>query len=158
MITSQDVLENLTASKKLSEDEYHRLVKDFQISFWTDQNFYENLSNHRRPQEYKQEVLQILYDLVRHIQLRPELRDIDNIKNVQGFSHVRVQEIWAGDKRLRSIYNATRKYCDIRGKDFTTTIVHIAEYRALNLLIKKIRRSINRGERKIINHPHPVFA
>jgi len=144
MITAYETLNARIPTREVSANEYLQLVEDFQGSFWKAHNFKENISLHRKPQEYKQEVLQELYNLVTRIQWRPELHDFDPIKKAQSYAHVRVQEIWVADKGLKSIYNATKRYCEISGKDFLTTLVHIAEYRALNLLIKKLRRSIYR--------------
>lgn len=141
-MTAYDILKTKGSAKEFSINDYDLLVENFQASFWTAYNFQENLSLHRNPREYKQEVLQELYDLVTQIQRRTELQDFDSIKNAHGYVHVRVQEIWTKDKRLRSIYNATKRYCEISGKDLQTSLVHIAEYRALNLLIKKLRKSI----------------
>ncbi len=150
MLTAYNVLKMVTAETNFTATDYDQLVNDFQASFWKSRNFHEALSLHRKPQEYKQEVLQDLYDLTTRIQQRPELRDFDPVKKSQGYSHVRIQEIWGQDKRLRSIFNASRKYCEFSGKDFNTTLIHVAEYRALNLLIKKLRRAIYRASVPIV--------
>jgi 5-methylcytosine-specific restriction endonuclease McrA len=150
MMTAYDVLKTKPPETEFTAKDYDQLIKDFQASYWEGHNFQEILSLHRRPQEFKQEMLQDLYDLGTRIQRRPELQDFDPLKNSQGYSHVRVQEIWAADRRLRSIYNATKKYCEISGKDFQITLIHVAEYRALNLLIKKLRRNIHRSKAPIV--------
>lgn len=149
-MTAYDVLKTKVATKEFSINDYDLLVAGFQASFWKGHNFQENLSLHHKPQEYKQEVLRDLYDLVTRIQKRPELQDFDSIKKAHGYVHVCVQEIWSADKRLRSIYNATKRYCEITGKDFQTTLVHIAEYRALNVLIKKLCHSIYRDRAPVV--------
>lgn len=127
MNTDHDTFRTLTATQEFSIRDYDKLVEDFQLSFLNAYNFQENLRLHRNPQIYKQEILQKLYDLVMRIQSRPELQDFNAEKNAHSYVHIQVQRIWETDKRLRSVYNASKKYCEINGKNLSTVIIHIAE-------------------------------
>ena len=74
------------------------------------------------------------------------MREIDPVKNSMGYVPTKVIEIWRANKNLKSLYDAIREYCNLRSKDFNMIAVHIAEYRAMNKLIGKIRLSSSKKD------------
>jgi hypothetical protein len=135
-------LEKIGASVDLTEDHFYALIVYFRESISEEINFRDQLVRHRKPAEYLTGVLRHLYDYHAQMQRRPEMLHTDE----SGLDYVpsRIQLLWDEDRHLRSLYYATRQYCQIYAKSFPIVAVHIAEYRAVNKLITILRRMVNR--------------
>lgn len=136
------ILKKINSTTPITENAFNQFIKDFQNSFLKNAQYEEKLALHRNPIEVKNQILNDLYSYTKQIQYREEMQDIDS--SVQSYVMTKVVDIWRQDKRLRSLYNAVNKYCELRSKKFNTIAVHIAEYRAMNKLITKIQRSISK--------------
>lgn len=79
------------------------------------------------------------------------MRDIDIERNAAGYVAGVVKEIWKADKRLRTCYEAILQYCSQRKADNLIISIHMAEYKAMYKLYRKIERS---G----ISKPSPIFT
>lgn len=128
----------------ISEIYFTRLITDFQSNYLADKKYHEQIAVHRNPIEIKNETLSALYSYLHQIQSREEMRDIDVEKKVNGYVSTKVIDIWKSDKRIKSLYDSVKRYCEIRGKEFNSIAIHIAEYRAMNKLVGKINRSIHK--------------
>jgi hypothetical protein len=127
--------------QEIEASQFDQLVKEYEGNFLFTQRYYERLAIHRHPVQVKQETIQDLYSRIRQIQSRPEMRDIDPIKNALGYATTVINDIFSADKRLR-LYGAVQCYCRLRGKAINEIAPHIVEYRAVNILAKKISRSL----------------
>ncbi len=138
------ILEITDRSRPICEDRFNQLIREFERDYLVCKNYHERLAVHRRPAELKNELLRELNDDIQRLHRREEIIDIDVKKKAQGHATSKINQIWTEDKRLKTLYNAIKRYCDLRDKDFNVIAVHIAEYRALNKLFFKIQRSVNK--------------
>lgn len=136
------VIKSIQGSDPISELYFTRLITDFQSGYLADNKYHERIALHRNPTEVKNEMLNELYSYLHQIQMREEMRDIDVEKNAMGHVPTKVIDIWRSDKRIRSLYSSVKRYCEIREREFNSIAIHIAEYRAMNKLVSKIRRSL----------------
>jgi 5-methylcytosine-specific restriction endonuclease McrA len=149
IMTAYDKLKSSDTLDAISGDYFYQLIKEFQTVYLEDRQYEESLQLHRNPIELKNEMFRELCTYYTQIQGREEMKDFDREKNALGYVPTRVIEIWKSDNRLRSLYNATKKYCELTAKNFTIISVHIAECRAINKLISKVQRSIYREKSAI---------
>jgi len=142
-VTAYDILGDWKTEEHISEHQFNTLIKDFQQKILDSYHYDERIGLHRNPIELRSEILQKLYEDHQKLQHRPEMHDDD--KENKTFSYVpsAIQELWRRDKRLKSLYNVIHKYSATRNKDFNTIAIHIAEFRAINKLISRIRKDIN---------------
>lgn len=132
----------LFEDRLISKECLDQLIKGFQKSYLEEKNYYERLELHRNPVEVKNEVLNELYSYLIQIQNRDEMIDIDLERSAQGYVPTKIMDIWKADKRIRSLYGSIQYYCKKKEKDFNTIAIHIAEYRAIILLVRKLLRSV----------------
>ncbi len=144
-MTAEEIIEQLKSTGELSFDKFYELINDFQLQFLRQENYEERKGLHRNPIEVKSEILRKLGDLDLAIQNREWMRDNNVEKREVNYVPFLVKETWRSDKRLKSLYSAVKRYCEVRKKDFITIAVHMAEYRAVNRLILRIRRDIRLG-------------
>ena len=128
---------------EISEKKFSQLIKDFQESYLASERYSERIKKHRNPIIFLNGLLNQLYDYHQKIQFRSEMRDIDEENKAAGYVPTKIAELWEADKELKTLYNSVDRYCSLHAKDFNTIAIHIAEYRAVNKLIRKIRRDIN---------------
>ncbi len=140
------ILQNTDLLAPIHETYFNQLVKDFQASFLDTKNLYQRIEKHRHPEQVKNEVLDELYKYLQAIQYRPEMQDVGADKKHGGSVPTQINEIWRSDKTLRSLYSTVKVYVALRGKNFNTIAVHVAEYRAMNKLIPIVKRSINKNK------------
>jgi hypothetical protein len=141
-------LQGRTTNEKISEAHFYELIMYFQESLLNEIDFWNRLKLHRKPVEFLNGILQELYDSLRMIQQRPEMRDIK--ENQFGYVHTEIIALWNENRRLGNLYFSTEKYCHITRKDFNTIATHIAEYRALNKLEAKLRGLISKSRQAIV--------
>ena len=139
IVTAYDVMKEWREANEITAHQFYELINDFQRKYLEIENYEEKLLQHRNTAQVKNGMLQKLYDGHRDLSNRPEMRDINTKEKIIGYVPSVVQEIWNADKRVKSLYNAIKLYCELRNKDFNTIAVHIAEYRAINKLISRIR-------------------
>ena len=137
-MTAYEVLKELDITEPIKEGYFNQLITDFQNQYLNNIEYFERIALHRNPIEVKNETLHELYSYLLKIQNREEMRDIDTEKNAYGYVPTKIGDIWKSDKRLKTCYNSINKYCQLRSKKINTIAVHIAEYRAMNKLAKKI--------------------
>ncbi len=137
-----EILRNLDTADRIDEAYFNRLKINFGRDYLDLRNYDERLKLHRDPVYLKNQIIRELNDYLQQIQRRPEMQDFDREKNAGGHVPTKVGEIWTEDKRLKTLYNATKKYCEVKSLDFNVIAVYIAEYRALYKLFFKIQRSI----------------
>lgn len=142
MKDAYEILRKGVTLEPVDESHFYRLIRDFRRSYLDSQNYEERLLLHRCPNEFRGEVLRDLDSYLQKMHQREEMRDIHG--NTAGYTSTSISEIWKADKRLKSLYNATKKYCEIRDRDCNIIAVHVAEYRALRKLFFSIQRSINK--------------
>lgn len=146
MEDAYEILEKVAISEPIDEDRFYGLIRGFRLSYLGSQNYEERLSLHRHPNQFKNEILYDLNDRIQKLHWRKEMRDFYN--NTAGYVPTAINEIWKADKRLKSLFNATKQYCEIRNKDFNVIAVHVAEYRAVSKLFFRIQHSINKSYAK----------
>jgi hypothetical protein len=127
-----------------TETEFNELIKDFEANLLKKNDYKPQLSNHRNPEEFKSQIINLLTLYARQILKRPEMI-IQKYPDHQPYP-VTVPEqigaIWKTDKKLRSLYNATKRYASQRGaRSFWEIAPHVAEFRATINVIKKISRT-----------------
>jgi hypothetical protein len=145
-----EVLEKTGTDNMIQTNFFYQLIKEFRISYLISKSYYERLELHRNPIEVKNEVLQELYSYLLQIQGREEMRHFDIEKKSSSYVPTIIIDIWRSDKRIRSLYAATRKYCESTGKNFNIIAAHIAEYRAMNKVVGLIRRSIYKANKSAV--------
>jgi hypothetical protein len=113
--------------------EFNALIKEFQLNLLNSNNFKQQLANHRNPGELKKQALDNLTVYAQMILKRPEM------VTERGSVAQQIESLWKADKKLRSLFNATKKYSSQRGaRSFWEIAPHIAEYRAVINLYKRI--------------------
>lgn len=142
MKDAYEILGRAAIPEPVDEDRFCQLIGDFRRSYLDSQNYEERLLLHRRPNEFKGEIIRDLGDYLQKMHQREEMRD--TYGKTAGYVVGTISEIWKADKRLKSLYDAIKKYCEIRERDFDIIAVHVAEYRALQKLFFKIQHSINK--------------
>jgi hypothetical protein len=143
-LTAYDVLASIDPSQAINPEQLTQLTAEFEKDFLAFHQFEERPGNHRQPVAFKNEILQELYRLAGEIQHRPDMRDIDPVRNAQGYATSVINNLWTENKRGRTLYSAISQYCSLRSKDVNTIAVHIAEYRAINRLIGRINHSMKK--------------
>jgi hypothetical protein len=136
--------EDKNNSAGMSEDNFYHLIRKFQLEILERENYLEKIRHHRNPAEPKNELLNKLYKYNLEIQNRQEMRDYDPETNSLGYAPSIIKDIWMADKRIKTLYLSVKKYCELRNKNFETIAIHIAEFRAVNKLISKMRREIRK--------------
>lgn len=147
-MTAYEILHKIDSTESLMVGDFYSLINSFQETYLQDKQYNEKVVLHRNPIEVKNETLNELYSYLLRIQGREEMRDIDLEKNVYGYVPSKIIDIWRSDKTIKLLYQATAKYCELTGKNFTIIAVHIAEYRAMNKLVSRIRLSIQKDRVK----------
>lgn len=124
-----------------TEAEFNTLIKEFQRTLLDSNNYKQQLANHRSPEELKKQALDNLTAYARMILKRPEM------VAERGAVAQQIESLWKADKKLRSLFNATKKYTSQRGaRPFWEIAPHIAEYRAVINLYKRIARTQKKEE------------
>jgi hypothetical protein len=129
--------------------EFYALIKEFQTTLLDSDNYKQQLANHRDPSALKKQALDNLTAYARVILKRREI-DYEKKGVYQSYPLTVVQQIealWKADKKLRSLYNATKKYASQRGaRPFWEVAPHVAEYRAVMNVYKRIARAQKKEE------------
>jgi len=147
MIPYQDAyneLEKYVLTTPISERTFIELQAKFREDYLASKQFRELMNTHRNPNAVRNELLRELNDYLIAIQNRKEMRDLEPDTNVSGYVPTKINEMWHGDKSLRSLYKTTQAYCAQRQKNFTTIAIHIAEYRGLNELYNRLRKQVDK--------------
>jgi len=147
-MNAYDILKTKEGSQPIDERCFNQLKKDFERDYLAGKNYEERIALHRNPAALKNQILRELNDYLQQFHQRKEMRDIDLEKNAQGYVTTKIGEIWTEDKRLKTLYNAIKKYCDLKSTDFNVIAIHIAEYRALHKLFFNIQLSIYKPHTK----------
>jgi hypothetical protein len=137
-----DAYDKLTEQKNitaLDEQQFNKLIKDFQTEYLTTINYGERIRLHRQPGNLRNELLEGIYKYLNVIQQREEMRY--QTEKTSGHVPTVIVEIWQSDHTLRSCYNAIKKYCAQTSTDFTTIAVHMAEYKAMLRLAHMLQRA-----------------
>lgn len=142
------ILKSAKYDTEISVDHFNQLIRDFEVQYLQDRDYHHRLEVHRRPVVVMNETLNELNSYLQEIQGREELRDDDRERKVYGYVTTLINDIWTADKRVRTLYNAVKQYCLLRSKDFNVIAVHVAEYRAMNKLYRKIRRAVYKMQAK----------
>jgi hypothetical protein len=139
-VNAYDVLTKIGESGPIEERTFYRLIADFRRDFLQRENYSELVAVHRNPTAFKNELLRKLYDECQSIQNRKELKcstlDTNGITCVPSV----IKEMRERDKRIKSLFDLVKAYCILRKADFNHIAVHIAEYRAVNNLIRRFQR------------------
>ncbi len=138
-MTAYNIIEKSDPDTHLGEKEFYDLIKDFQREFFLEIDFKERLSYTREPIAYINGVIREVQERDLKIQYRPEMKHHDTAKNYVGFVNSEITQAWRDDKRLKSLYNSTTRYCFLNKKDFFSIAVHVAEFRAMTKLSRKLK-------------------
>lgn len=141
-MNAYDILPEITENTKISEEYFYQLINNFQKSYLISKNYEENLAWHRDPTEVKNKIISQLSSDLLAIQNREDMRHIDIKDKIHGYVPTFINELWKSDKRLKTLYRTIERYSLITSKNFNVIAIHIAEYRALNKLFLRIRRSL----------------
>jgi hypothetical protein len=142
----------------VNQTEFDNLVVRFREAFLTINNFHEQLSKHRKPIEFREEIRREINQKLQVIQSRPEMQDVDTENDAVGSVPVKIKELWIADKQLRSCFQALIAYTKMRDADIRVISVHLAEYKALYQLFRQIGRSPKFINRAIQMVPQPLPA
>jgi hypothetical protein len=156
-MTSYNILTSKEAPGAITEIEFYALIIQFQKSYLKDFNYDEGLLITREPLAFRNRVLNELNKLDLEIQNRLEMRHHDQIAQRLGFVPSEIKQIWVVDKRLKSLYNSTIRYCFLNNKDYVRIAVHIAEYRAIVRLENKVKKDIRKYIKTIEDVPYKPF-
>jgi hypothetical protein len=133
-------LEKMSHKEKISEETFYALIIYFRESFLDELDFKIRLKMHRKPIQFLNKILDKLYEDIRLSHQRPEM--IHRETNLHGYVPTKIIQIWDQDRTLRNLYQATWYSCVLYEKDFNTIAVHIAEYRAINKLVSRLRKLV----------------
>jgi hypothetical protein len=137
-------------TKTTGETVFNQLIRDFEEDWLLAKDIRHRLTVHRNPLEFKKETVADLKQYLKKIRSRNRMQQTDKTQSDRGFVMDVVKEIWMGDRRVRSLYEATRQYCDRnKGANFDFIALHIAEYRAMNNLVKRLNHSIEKDNAAI---------
>lgn len=137
----------LDSNYPISETAFYALITDFQKSFLSSVKYPGGLNKHRKPLEFLGAILHKLHEHDQKIQARRELKDYNKeTETVRGIP-ASIIDIKNADRDL-SLYKSICIFCEQRKVHLNTTLVHLAEYRAINRLIRKIRIHINKEKSK----------
>lgn len=149
-----------TTTLNITEQKFNNWVQQFQ-SNWLEANRYQHrLSIHRNPNLFKNQVIQELNDYIQEIRDRYEMTVAHKGKAYCAADLV--DEVFMGDKQVRSLFSALTKYCaQPNAKALVVIGAHIAEYRAMINLVKRIKQSQLADARKRLaqsNHTAPAIS
>jgi hypothetical protein len=136
----------------LDERGFNLLIREFEASWLESKNYHQRLALHRDPPAFLRELIAEVEAYIQSMRLRPELRirnkPLDIAFDPVLFVPEEVSRIWKADKRLRSLYQATRQFAQSPMKQlligFRSIAPHVAEYRAMINLVKHLRHSLGR--------------
>lgn len=136
----------------IDEQNFDFLIKGFEVSWLESKEYYQRLSYHRDPPAFIREIIAEIETYIQSMELRPELLIRNNSMSMRpgiaGFIPHEVGKVWQADRRLRSLYQATRRFVDTQAKlsimPFRAIAPHVAEYRAMINLVKHLRHSLSR--------------
>ena len=145
--------------KQIDECFFNTLIKEFRESYFKENKYYERIANDWIPTDFIDELLNGefgtgLYTDLHKIQYRDEMRDVH--ANVSSFVHHTVYKIWRKNKNLRTRYNAIKEFCKVRKRDFNTTAIHIAEYKAMEQVLHFLIRAKDRLYQKRFIPPKEI--
>ena len=147
-MNAYDVLKRDHIPKQIDEKYFNQLIKEFKESYFKEHNYFERLSNHRKPLELINELLNGVHSndglniLLQKIQNRSELTHIET--NISTYVPHKLRDIWMNDRGLKTCYSAIKEYCKFWSKDFNTIAIHIAEYKAMLQVFKILERARKR--------------
>jgi hypothetical protein len=149
-----------TATLNISEQKFNNWVRQFQ-SNWLEANKYQHrLSIHRNPNLFKNQVIQELNDYIQEIRDRQEM-SVEQKGKIYCVPDL-IDDAFMGDKQVRSLFSALTKYCSQpNAKPLVIIGAHIAEYRAMINLVKRIKQSQLADARKRLaqsNHTAPAIS
>lgn len=136
------ILEKEINPESIDENYFTGLKARFRSDYLASKNYYERIDLHRNPNAVKSEVLNELYEYLKRIDTREELRDIDLEKNATGYVSSKVKEIWEADKRLNTDLDAIKKYCINKPAPLNIIAVHLAELFSLRELAADLNKEL----------------
>jgi hypothetical protein len=150
----------------LPEEKFYRWISYFENKWLETNKYHHRLSIHRNANAFKNQIIKELNDYIQQIREREELKietrafATGNLKTE--YVTDLITNTWMGDKQLRSLYNAIVKYStQPNGKPVWAIAEHIAEYRAMINLAKKVKQSQLADAKKQLaqsNHAAPSLS
>ena len=137
----------------LDERSFNLLIKGFEVSWLESKSYHQRLALHRDPPMFIKELIAEIEAYIESMWLRPELlmrrKPMSSGLEPIRFVPDEVSKVWLADRRLRSLYYATQRFAQtpptkLAIMPFRAIAPHIAEYRAMINLIKRLRHSLNR--------------
>jgi hypothetical protein len=123
---------------RINEAYFNGLIREYQVTWMDAYEYEERMRIHRNPEEYKENMIIVLNAYIEQIRARPELNYPGDTSTVPDL----IDYVWKSDKRLRSLFNAMKHYSTLRNtKKIWVIMAHVAEYRAMINLVKRIKRS-----------------
>jgi hypothetical protein len=130
----------------LDEISFSQLINGFQDSWLEAKDYHRRLIKHRNPMEFKKQVVQELKDYLLEIETRSEMHTYKRPSSKEHPPVTSVPEaiarVWHSDRRMQSLYLTTQEVCGRTDKmvilPFKIVAPHVAEYRAMANLIKRI--------------------
>lgn len=143
----------------VSEQKFNRWIKHFEKKWLEANRYHHRLSIHRNRDAFNNQVIKELTDLIQQIREREELKQETRAFATGNLSTDYITDLitntWMGDKQLRSLYNAVVKYSrQPNGKPVWAIAEHIAEYRAMINLVKRIKQSQRADAKKRLAQSH----
>lgn len=151
-----------TATLNITEEKFNHWLRKFEND-WLEVNQYRHrLNMHRNPNEFKNQFIKELNEYIQEIRNRAEMSVVHKNKPKVEYVPDLVSNTFLGDKQVRSLYKAVEKYCaQPNAKPMWSIGAHIAEYRAMINLVKKIKRSqLAKAKQKLAqsNHTAPSLS
>ena len=136
----------------LDEWTFNLLIRNFGISWLDSKDYHRRLGRHRNPAEFIREIIAEAENYIQSIRSRQELWTRNKTFSMPVGSGRSVPEevskVWLADKRLRSLYRATRRFIETPNKQsimsWRAIAPNIAEYRAMINVVKHLRHSLSR--------------
>src|SRR4051812_4386283 len=103
------VLNSKDKSQQIDETSFYDLISEFRSSYFTQIDYHNRLSKHKKPVQFLNELLQGkfgnngLYSYLLKIQGREEMRDNDPENSSSGYVNVKIQDILEEDKNVKTL-------------------------------------------------------
>jgi hypothetical protein len=157
-MNAYQILDTFHKEEQINEGGLKDIIVSFRKGYLENCQYEEKIALHRNPIEVMNETLNSVYEELRKISVREEMRDIDGFTS--GYVPVRIAEIWRSDRRIKTLYDAINSYCTIRNKSFNAIAPHVAEYRAMIKVTAKIKKDIELYNTKVTipKRPRPAIG
>lgn len=137
-MTAYDFLQQYDNEQKISAQEFADLITTYKDKYLSENDYYNRLANHRKPAEVVYDIIKLLERDMCLLQGRPEMQHSEHLTHTCVPS--KINELWKSNRHLKSLYRTIEEFVRLYERDFNMIAAHIAEYRAMILLYRKMKR------------------